>query len=93
MGVPCFHDLFNRLRDCGQVLLEDIHPFWWYDRAKISTTLENQVPRAIILDPAVVKGKGRPKGLKDKKGSGVKGMIDSFKTSYITVLILHFLMI
>jgi len=41
MGVPCFHDLFNRLKDGGQVLLEDIHPFWWYNREIVSTTLKN----------------------------------------------------
>lgn len=87
MGLPCFHDLFNRLRDGGQVLPEDIHPFWWYDRSKASTTVQ----RAIVLDPAVVKGKGRPKGSKGKrkKGSGITGMINSFK-AYIIVLILHF---
>jgi hypothetical protein len=31
MGVPCFYNLFECLRDGGQVLLKDIHPFWWYD--------------------------------------------------------------
>ena len=95
MGVLCFHDLFHRLKDGGQVLPEDIHPFWWYDRAKASTTLENQASRDVILDPAVVKGKGRPKGSKGKgkKGSSAHGMIHSFKTACITVLILYFLMI
>ena len=95
MGVPCFHDLFNRLRDGGQVLPEDIHPFWWYDRAKASTALENQVQQAIVLDPVVVKGKGRPKGSKrrKKKGFGITSIINLFKTSYIIVLILYFLMI
>jgi hypothetical protein len=28
MGVLCYHDLFERLREGGQVLPEDIHPFW-----------------------------------------------------------------
>jgi hypothetical protein len=93
IGVPCFYDLFNCLRDKGQVLLEDIHPFWWYNQTKISTILENQVPQTIILDPAVVKGKGQPKGSKGKKGSSANSMINSFKTPCITVLILHFLMI
>jgi hypothetical protein len=41
------------------------------DRAKISTTLKNQVPRAIVLDPVVVKGKGRPKA---QKGKGSKAL-------------------
>jgi hypothetical protein len=72
------------------VLPKDIHQFWWFSRAKASTTLENQALRDVILDPVVVKGKGRPKG-KGKKGSVAHGMIHSFKTACITVLILHFL--
>jgi hypothetical protein len=39
MGVLCYHDLFERLRDSGQVLPQDIHPFWWYDRSKVSIVL------------------------------------------------------
>jgi hypothetical protein len=35
----------------------------------------------------------QPKGLKGKKGSSANSIINSFKTAYITVLILHFLMI
>ena len=95
ISVLCFHDLFHCLKDGGQVLPEDIHTFWWYDRAKASTTLENRASRDVILDPAVVKGKGRPKGSKGKgkKGSGANGIIDLFKTAYFTVLISHFLMI
>jgi hypothetical protein len=27
MGVPCYHDLFERMKGGGQVLPEDIHPF------------------------------------------------------------------
>jgi hypothetical protein len=76
MGILCFHDLAYRLSEGGQVLPEDIHPFWWYDRTKVSTILENQPPRAIALDPAVVKGKGRPKGSKgNKRGEGSEGML------------------
>jgi hypothetical protein len=93
MGLPCFHDLFHRLKDGGQVLPEDIHPFWWYDRAKVSTTLEKQKTSAsvVVLDPVVVKGKGRPKGSKgNRKGAGSTGMIYLVKTTAITVLILQF---
>lgn len=81
MGLPCFHDLFNRLQDGGQVLPEDIHQFWRYDRAKVGISSENQVLRPVILDPAVVKGKGRPKGSKGKNGSSVRVMISLFKTT------------
>ena len=74
MGILCYYDLFNRLKEGGQVLLEDIHPFWWYDRTKACTTAENEVPKAVVLDPAIVKGKGRPKGSKGKKGLGLHGI-------------------
>jgi hypothetical protein len=62
------------------VLPEDIHPFWWYDGTKVSTVLEEGDPGTpIILEPAMVKGKGRPKGSKGngpraKKGAGVTSM-------------------
>jgi len=77
------------------VLPKDIHQFWWYNREKASTILENQALRDVILDLAVVKGKGQLKGSKGKgkKGSGAQGIIHLFKTACITVLILHFLMI
>jgi hypothetical protein len=77
------------------VLPKDIHQFWWYNCTKASTILENQALRDVILELAVVKGKGQPKGLKGKgkKGSSAHGMIYLFKTASIIVLISHFLMI
>ena len=40
IGLPCFHTVFERVGDgLGQILLEDIHPFWWYNRSKASTPL------------------------------------------------------
>jgi hypothetical protein len=43
----------------------------------------------MILNPAVVRGKGRPRGAKGKKAYGhrVTGMMNSFKMSYFTVVI------
>jgi hypothetical protein len=94
IGIPCFHDLFYCLKDGGQVLLKDIHPFWWYDRTKVNTTLGGQGLPAIVLDPAIVKGKGRSKGsLGKRKGAGPAGMSTIFKLPYITVLILDFLIV
>lgn len=89
MGVLCYHNLFHRLKDGGQVLPGDIHPFWWYDRTKQSTALEKQVLEGVILDLAVVKGKGRPKGSKGKKGSSIQGMTDLSYLLSIIVLILY----
>jgi hypothetical protein len=84
MGVLCYHDLFKRLRDGGQVLPEDIHAFWWYDRTKVSS-LENTNDGA--PEPVTVKGKGRLKGLRgNKKGEGSTGISFLFKISIITVL-------
>jgi len=71
------------------VLPGDIHPFWWYDRTKQSTALEKQVLEGVILDLAVVKGKGRPKGSKGKKGSSIQGMTDLSYLLSIIVLILY----
>jgi hypothetical protein len=42
--------------------------------------------RPMILNPAVVRGKGRPRGAK-AYGHGVTGMMNSFKMSYFTVVI------
>lgn len=67
MGLPCFHIVSQRLAHPGNILLEDIHPFWWYNRpdASTSSSIATQV-RPIILNPAVVRGKGRPKGARNK---------------------------
>jgi hypothetical protein len=77
MGIPCFHTIAERLTHPGHILPEDIHPFWWYKRpdAGTSSTIAIQVC-PIVLNPAIVRGKGRPKGAKNKakeKGHGVTG--------------------
>jgi len=59
----------GKQRNPGTLQLTDIDPYWWYDRGVV----EPQVARKILLDPLVVKGKGRPKGSKGKskeKGNG-----------------------
>ena len=38
MGLPCFHTVNQRLSGGGYILPEDIHPFWYYERPKVSTT-------------------------------------------------------
>jgi hypothetical protein len=68
MGIPCFHTIFDRLTGNGHILPEDIHPFWWYKRPEQGTTSEIAVQTAgVVLNPAVVRGKGRPKGAKGRK--------------------------
>jgi hypothetical protein len=65
------------------VLLTDIHPHWFYDRGD---GVKPSVGRQVIplLNPDIVKGKGRPKGALGKKkklihvvpGPGVDAMMD-----------------
>jgi hypothetical protein len=77
LGIPCFHTLFDRFADNGHVLPEDIHPFWWYNRPERGTSSEVAIQtERVVLSPAVVRGKGRPKGAKGKKSKnqGVTGM-------------------
>jgi hypothetical protein len=62
IGVVYFHDLFHCLKGGGHMLSEDIHLFWWYDRAKVSTTIENQALQGVVLNSVVVEGNGRSKG-------------------------------
>jgi hypothetical protein len=89
IGLPCYHTVAERLKNPGHILLEDIHPFWWYKRPNPSTSSAINVQiQPIVLNPAVVRGKGRPKGAKGKKalGHGVTGMTRIFTTSRFTVL-------
>jgi hypothetical protein len=70
-GLPCFHLILECFKNGGQILPQDIHPFWWYDSTKAvsKTVLPILKP---ILEPVIVRGKGRPKGLKgiSSKGNG-----------------------
>jgi hypothetical protein len=62
-GLPCFHILKERTQDPGHLLADDIHPHWWIERPKpgTSTRITMPVPHQ-LLDPMIVRGKGRPKG-------------------------------
>jgi hypothetical protein len=73
MGLPCFHTIHQRFLRGGYILLEDIHPFWWYKRLERGTSFAISVQNyRLVLNPAVVRGKGRPKGSKNKaKNHGV----------------------
>jgi hypothetical protein len=92
LGIPCYHYLFERLKDGGRVLPKDIHPFWWYDRSKASAVLEKRdTGTPLILEPAIFKRKGRPKGSKGngpraKKGEGVTSMFTILRKPNIIVL-------
>ena len=63
MGLPCYHIIWERKRDGGVILLEDIHPHWYYIRPESCTPAQPAIPLPLlILNPMRVKGKGRPKG-------------------------------
>ena len=62
------HTIRKRQEHPGVITLLDLDPHWWYDRSN-QPLIEPQ--RRILLNPAKVKGKGRPKGAKGKqKGDG-----------------------
>jgi hypothetical protein len=51
----------------GRLLLSNINPHWYYNQGFVAL----QESRRILLDPVIIKGKGRPKGSKGKqKGDG-----------------------
>ncbi|KAI0993638.1 hypothetical protein K3495_g14546 [Podosphaera aphanis] len=62
MGLPCFHKIHARQRSSGKIALAYIDPHWYYQRRREQPQLE----RRILLEPSIVKGKGRSKGSKNK---------------------------
>jgi hypothetical protein len=77
MGLPCLYTVSERLKDGGHILPEDIHLYWWYNRSKWEESLVQVCGETqAVLEPLVVRGKGRPKGSKGKqKGNGVSSVI------------------
>ncbi|KAI0993997.1 hypothetical protein K3495_g14186 [Podosphaera aphanis] len=69
MGLPCFHKIHARQRSSGKIALADIDPHWYYQRRGEQPQLE----RRILLEPSIIKGKGRPKGSKNKVHQKSKG--------------------
>jgi hypothetical protein len=59
IGLPCYHTLYQRKLSPGVVYLEDIHVHWHYSRPEPGTISTLALP---VLNPLVVKGKGRPRG-------------------------------
>jgi hypothetical protein len=59
IGLPCYHTLYERKLSTGVVHLKDIHAHWHYSRPEPGTLSTPALP---VLNPLVVKGKGRPRG-------------------------------
>jgi hypothetical protein len=55
----------------GRLLLSDINPHWYYNRGFVAP----QESRRILLDPVIVKGKGRLKESKGKQKEDGEGSI------------------
>jgi hypothetical protein len=54
MGLPCAHQMQDRFRDNGTLLLADIHAHWYL------LPLAPAAAEPLILEPAVAKPRGRP---------------------------------
>jgi hypothetical protein len=59
LGLPCFHQIIRRQTTGGALLLDDINHHWHYSRQNSAIF---DTPYPLILNPAVVRGKGRPRG-------------------------------
>ena len=70
MGLPCFHTIHARQRNPGILPLSDIDPHWHYEREGGE---QPHLGRRILLEPSIVKGKGRPKVSTIKPPLKVKG--------------------
>lgn len=71
-GLPCSHRIQDRMYDeasGGIILLEDVHPHWWFNKPAVRNALqEEDTPPSDnnadmrVRSPQVIRGKGRPQG-------------------------------
>jgi hypothetical protein len=55
MGLPCAHKMQERIANNGVLQLNDIHPHWY-----LLPIASSVVANPIVLEPAIVIGRGRP---------------------------------
>ena len=73
IGLPCSHTIYERKKAGGVTRLEDIYLCWYFDHIIQSQDLDqNQV-----LEPLVIRGKGRPKGALGGVSHKSKGVHDT----------------
>jgi hypothetical protein len=60
MGLPCAHELADRLRAGGSLGPRDLHPYWLLDRSRALEHVIN--PILLVRDPPMAVPKGRPRG-------------------------------
>jgi hypothetical protein len=54
MGLPCAHQIQQRLHENQVLQLEDIHQYWYYN-PQIAFSMD-----PLVLDPAIAQTHGRP---------------------------------
>jgi hypothetical protein len=54
MGLPCAHQIQQRLRENQVLQLEDVHQHWYYN-LRIAFSMD-----PLVLDPAIAQTRGRP---------------------------------
>jgi hypothetical protein len=83
LRLLCYYVVFEHKNSLGYLLSTDFYAHWYYDCLD-ENTLEIE-HKQLILEPAIVKGKGCPKGAKGKaKGQGASSMIETTKISCIS---------
>jgi hypothetical protein len=58
-GLPCWHKIREVEATSGVLQLSEVHPHWLYKRENTIREYRNEVEG--LLEPSIVKGKGRPK--------------------------------
>jgi hypothetical protein len=60
MGLPCAHELVDRVRSGDSLQPRDLHPYWLLNRSRgLAATID---PRLLVRDPPVAVPRGRPRG-------------------------------
>jgi hypothetical protein len=60
MGLPCHHEIRDRLQQQDVLHLSDIHERWHFTKPTLST-MSVAIGRPLLMNPRIVKSKGRPK--------------------------------
>ena len=72
-GLPCSHIIYERKKAGGVIRLEDIYPHWYFDH----TIRRQDLDQNQVLQPLVIRGKGRPKGALGGVSHKSKGVHDT----------------
>jgi hypothetical protein len=59
IGLPCYHKIWDRKVNGGVILLEDIHPHWYFNRRASIQSTTTPLP---LLNLLAIQGRCRPRG-------------------------------